>query len=83
MSNLKQSIFWVTFYLAIIFVLAEFDFSDSPIIDFAKYFYFLVLVAVPTTIFFPFISRASVMVPMFIWGAVYITLLQILDRAAI
>lgn len=82
MSNLKQSIFWVTFYLAVIFVLAEFDFSDSPIIDFAKYFYFLVLVAVPATIFFPFISRASVMVPMFIWGAVYITLLQILDRAA-
>lgn len=81
MSNLKQSIFWVTFYLAVIFVLAQFDYSDSPIIDFAKYFYFLVMVAVPATIFFPYISRTSVAIPMIIWGAVYLVLLQILDRS--
>ncbi len=81
MSNLKQSIFWVTFYLAVIFVLAQFDYSDSPIIDFAKYFYFLIMVAVPATIFFPYISRTSVAIPMIIWGAVYLVLLQILDRS--
>ena len=82
MSSLKQSIFWVTFYLAVILVLAQFDYSDSPIIDFAKYFYFLVMVAVPATIFFPFVSKTSVAIPMVVWGAVYFVMLQILDRTA-
>ncbi len=82
MSNLKQSIFWVTFYLAIIFVLAQFDYSDSPIIDFAKYFYFLAMIAVPATIFFPFVSSANVVIPMVIWGAIYLILLQVLDRTS-
>jgi GGDEF domain-containing protein len=80
MSSLKLSIFWVTFFLAVILVLAQFDYSDSPIIDFAKYFYFLVLVAVPATIFFPYVSKVNVAFPMVIWGAVYLVLLQILDR---
>ena len=80
MSNLKQSIFWVTLYLALIFVLAQFDYSDSPIIDFAKYFYFLILAAVPATILFPYVSRTGPAVPMILWGAVYLVLLQILDR---
>ena len=52
MSSLKQSIFLVSVYLAAIFLLAQFDYSDSPIIDFAKYFYFAVMVAVPLTVFF-------------------------------
>lgn len=80
MSSLKQSVFWVSFYLAVIFILAQFDYSDSPIIDFAKYFYFLVIIAVPSTIFFPFTSRVSVLVPITVWGAVYLVLLQLLDR---
>jgi hypothetical protein len=81
MSSLKQSIFWVAFYLAAIFVLAQFDYSDSPIIDFAKYFYFAVMVAVPSTIFFPFITRVNVAIPVIIWGSVYFVMLQILDRS--
>ncbi len=81
MSNLKQSIFWVTLYLAVIFVLAQFDYSDSPIIDFAKYFYFLILAAVPATILFPYVSKTGPAVPMILWGAVYLVLLQILDRS--
>lgn len=80
MSSLKQSIFWVAFYLAAIFVLAQFDYSDSPIIDFAKYFYFAVMVAVPSTVFFPYITRVNVAVPAIIWGSVYLVMLQILDR---
>ncbi len=80
MSSLKQSIFWVAFYLAVIFILAQFDYSDSPIIDFAKYFYFAVMVAVPATVFFPYITRASVGVPIVLWGSVYLVMLQILDR---
>jgi GGDEF domain-containing protein len=81
MSSLKQSIFWVAFYLAAIFVLAQFDYSDSPIIDFAKYFYFAVMVAVPSTIFFPYITRVNVAIPVTIWGSIYFVMLQILDRS--
>lgn len=80
MSFLKQSIFWVAFYLAAIFVLAQFDYSDSPIIDFAKYFYFAVMVAVPATVFFPYITRVNVGVPVVLWGSIYLVMLQILDR---
>ncbi|MBI5825110.1 MAG: hypothetical protein HZB18_13860 [Chloroflexi bacterium] len=82
MSSLKQSVFWVSFYLAVIFILAQFDYSDSPIIDFAKYFYFLVIIAVPGTIFFPFTSRVNVLIPVTVWGGIYLVLLQLLDRTA-
>lgn len=82
MSSLKQSIFWVSLYLASVFVLAQFDYSDSPIIDFAKYFYFMVMVAIPATVFFPYTSKVNVMVPIVIWGSVYFVMLQVLDRTA-
>ncbi|MDP1546009.1 MAG: diguanylate cyclase [Anaerolineales bacterium] len=80
MSSFKQSIFWVAFYLAVVFILAQFDYADSPIIDFAKYFYFMVMVAVPATIFFPLTTKTSVFVPIVIWGSIYLVMLQILDR---
>ncbi|HNC37052.1 MAG TPA: hypothetical protein PLD32_10840 [Saprospiraceae bacterium] len=80
MSSLKQALFWLTFYLAAIFVLAQFDYSDSPIIDFAKYFYFAVMISVPFTIFFPHITKVNVVMPGVFWGVVYFTLLQTLDR---
>ncbi|MBL8062714.1 MAG: diguanylate cyclase [Anaerolineales bacterium] len=82
MSSLKQALFWLSFYLAAIFVLAQFDYSDSPIIDFAKYFYFTVMVCVPFTVFFPKITKVNVMVPVVFWGAIYFILLQTLDRVA-
>src|SRR5690349_9195398 len=80
MSALKRSIFGLAIYLAAILVLAQFDYSDSPIIDFAKYFYFIVLIAIPVTIFFPFTTKMNVIVPMVIWGSVYFVALQTLDR---
>ncbi|KAA0253745.1 MAG: hypothetical protein DPW18_07445 [Chloroflexi bacterium] len=82
MSSLKLSIFWVSLYLAAIFILAQFDYTDSPIIDFAKYFYFMVMVAVPATVFFPYTSKVSVIVPVVVWGSVYFVMLQLLDRTA-
>lgn len=81
MSSLRQSIFLVATYLAAIFVLAQFDYTNSPIIDFAKYFYFAVMVAVPVTIFFPKITKVSVVIPMILWGSIYFVLLQMLDRS--
>jgi GGDEF domain-containing protein len=82
MSNLKNSIFWIAFYLTCIVVLAQFDYDDQPIIDFAKYFYLMAIVVIPATIFFPSISKAHVAIPMAAWGAIYVITLQVLDRSA-
>jgi GGDEF domain-containing protein len=80
MTNLKRSFFWAAFYLAVIFVLGQTDYSGRPIINFASYFYLAVILAVPVTLFFPSISRVSVFVPLFVWAGVYLILLQIIDR---
>jgi GGDEF domain-containing protein len=81
MTNLKRSFFGVALYLAVIFVLAQADNSDRPIINFANYFYVSVMVAMPLTLFFPSISRASVFVPLGIWAGIYFVLLQTLNRS--
>ena len=81
MFSFRQSIFLVAIYLAAIFILAQFDYSDSPIIDFAKYFYFAVMTAVPVTIFFPNITKVNVAVPIVLWGSIYFAMLQMLDRS--
>ena len=80
MTNLKRAFFWATLYLAIIFILGEFDYSNRPIINFASYFYVVVMVAVPTTLFFPSITRTPVYIPLFVWAAVYLVILQTVDR---
>ena len=80
MTNIKRALFWATLYLVVIFILGEFDYSDRPIINFASYFYVVVMVAVPTTLFFPSIARVHVYVPLFVWSGVYLILLQTVDR---
>ena len=80
MTNLKRSFFGVALYLAVIFVLAQADYANRPIINFANYFYLAVMVAMPFTLFFPSISRISVLAPMGLWAGVYLLLLQTLNR---
>lgn len=80
MTYLKRSFFWAAFYLAVIFVLGQTDYSGSPIINFASYFYLAVILAVPVTLFFPGISRVSSYVPLSVWAGVYLVLLQTIDR---
>lgn len=80
MTNLKRSFFWAAFYLAVVFVLGQTDYSGRPIINFASYFYLAVILAVPVTLFFPSISRVSAYVPLSVWAGVYLVLLQIIDR---
>jgi hypothetical protein len=80
MTNLKRSIFVAAVYLALIFVLGQTDYADRPIVNFANYFYLAVIVALPLTLFFPRISHVSVYVPMLFWAAVYLVLLQVIDR---
>lgn len=81
MSHLKRSIFWLGFYLSAVLVLAEFDYSNAPIINFAKYFYFLVMLSIPLTLFMPSVSKVNVSVLLIIWGSVYIVALKIIDRS--
>ena len=80
MTYLKRSFFWAAFYLAVIFVLGQTDYSGRPIINFASYFYLAVILAVLFTLFFPSISRVSSYVPLSVWAGVYLVLLQIVDR---
>jgi len=80
MTNLKRSFFGAAIYLALIFVLGQMDYANTPIINFASYFYLAVMVAVPLTLFFPSISRVSVNVPMVVWAGVYVVLLQVINR---
>jgi hypothetical protein len=82
MSSLKQSIFWVAFYLVAVVILGQFDYQTTPIIDFAKYFYFMAIIVVPATMFFPAITKVNVFVPMAISGCVYLVLVQVLDRSS-
>ena len=80
MTNLKRSFFWAAFYLGVVFVLGQTDYTGRPIINFASYFYLAVILAIPITLFFPSISRVSVYVPLAVWAGVYLVLLQTIDR---
>lgn len=81
MTNLKRSFFWAAFYLGVIFVLGQTDYSGRPIINFASYFYLAVMVAVPVTLFFPSVAKVPMYVPLVAWAGIYILLLRIIDRS--
>lgn len=80
MTNLKRSFFGAAIYLAVIFVMGQADYANRPIINFANYFYVTVIVALPLTLFFPSISRVSVYLPLGFWAAVYLVLVQTINR---
>jgi hypothetical protein len=80
-TNLKKSFFWIAFYLLIVLVLAQLDRSDTPVINFAAYFYLVAIFLVPVMIFVPSLHKVSVVVPMVFWGAIYFVLLQSTDRS--
>ncbi|MBN8580466.1 MAG: hypothetical protein J0L96_07315 [Anaerolineae bacterium] len=81
MSDLRRSFFWVAFYLFIILVLGLLDRSDTPIINFASYFYLTSLLAVTIMVFVPYLHKVPVVIPMVFWGAIYFALLRLIDRA--
>lgn len=81
MTNLKKSLFWVAFYLLFILILGQLDRADTPVINFAAGFYLMCIFIVPVMIFVPSLHKVSVGVPMFFWGAMYMALLQIIDRS--
>jgi len=81
MTSLKRSFFWAAFYLAVILVLGETDYTGRPIINFASYFYLVVMIAIPVTLFFPSVSKVSVYVPLLVWAGIYMVVLQTIDRS--
>ncbi len=81
MSNLRRYLFLVAFYLLFILVLGQLDRADTPIINFASYFYLSAIFIVPVMIFVPSLHKVPVYVPMIFWGAIYFALLRIIDRS--
>jgi GGDEF domain-containing protein len=62
-------------------VLAQLDRVNTPIINFAAYFYLLAIFLVPVMIFVPSLHKVSVVVPMVFWGAIYFAISRFLNRA--
>jgi len=60
-------------------VLAQLDRSDTPVINFASYFYLVAIFLVPVMIFVPSLHTVPVVVPMIFWGAIYFALLRIIS----
>lgn len=81
MSNLKRALFWVAFYLFCILVMGQLDRTDTPVINFAAYFYLTAIFIVPVMIFVPSLHKISVAVPMVFWGAIYFALMRLIDRS--
>lgn len=57
------------------------DRSDTPIINFVSYFYLVAIFSVTVMIFVPSLHKVPVVAPMVFWGAIYFTLLQVIDRS--
>jgi hypothetical protein len=81
MSNLRRSLFWVAFYLAVIFVLGQLDRVDRPVINLASYFYILVFIVVPCVVLIPSFYRAPQFISMIFWASIYFALSRVLDRS--
>lgn len=81
MSNLKRSLFWVAFYLAIVFFLGQLDRVDRPVVNLASYFYILIFIVVPCIILIPSFYRAPQFISMIFWASIYFALSRVLDRS--
>jgi GGDEF domain-containing protein len=79
-TKLRRYFLWCALYLALIFVLGQADYLGRPLINFAAYFYFLAMIGVPATLFFPHVTRVSPAVPLAGWAGVYVVLSFVIDR---
>lgn len=80
MTTIRRYFLWCALYLALIFALGQADYLSRPLINFASYFYLLAMMGVPTTLFFPRVTRVSAAVPMVIWAGVYALLSFVINR---
>ena len=68
-------------YLAAVFVLGQADYLGRPIMNFASYFYLVAMIGVPVTLFFPYVTRISTVVPLAFWAGVYVLLSLFINRS--
>jgi hypothetical protein len=80
-TDLRKSFFWVAFYLLIILMLGLLDRSDTYIINFASFFYVVSIFSVTVMVFVPSLHKVTVVAPMVFWGAIYLSLLRLVDRS--
>ena len=81
MTDLRKSFFGVVFYLLVVLVLGLLDRTDTPIINFAAYFYLTAIFCVTIMVFVPSLHKVSVVAPIVFWGAIYFALLRLIDRS--
>ena len=79
-TKLRRYFVWCALYLALIFVLGQADYLGRPLINFAAYFYFLAMIGVPATLFFPHVTRVSAAVPLAAWAGLYVVLSFAINR---
>jgi GGDEF domain-containing protein len=72
MTNLKNSIAFLFFYLLLIFGVAQVNYIEQNIINFAPVFFVLIALAVLMGLYIPSISRFSVYIYLFLWAVLYI-----------
>ncbi len=80
MTNLKRSVLSIALYLLVVLALGQLDRADTPIINFANYFYLLALFVVPVMVFVPSLHKVPIAALLVFWGAVYFAVFNLASR---
>lgn len=72
MTNLKNSIAFLFFYLILVFGVAQVNYIEQNILNFEPAFFVLIAVAVLAGIYLPSVARFSIYTYLFFWAFVYV-----------
>ncbi len=71
MSNLKNSIAFLFFYLLLIFGVAQVNYIEQNVVNFEPAFFILIALAVLAGLYIPTMSRVSIYVYLVLWTIIY------------
>jgi GGDEF domain-containing protein len=71
MTNLKNSIAFLFFYLLMVFGIAQVNYVEQNILNFEPVFFVLVAMVVLAGLYLPTISQLSIYIYLFFWAVVY------------
>ena len=71
MSNLKNSIAFLFFYLLLIFGVAQVNYIEQNIVNFEPAFFILIALAVLAGLYVPIMSRVSIYAYLILWTIIY------------
>lgn len=80
MSGLKRSIIILAIYFVSLYLLGEEVFSEHPIINISTYFFFLIIIALPGTVFIPQFNRGNRIFLIVFWALLYLALPRIFEH---